>query len=102
MIFYHDPPAKSRRTNPLDMHGAFPYPQPMQRQVRIDVLTTGFEIHFLRPVEGKSFFGHTQALKREEALITVGAEVFAVSGAIRTFVGKMAATMSIGGVGNAL
>jgi len=83
------------------MHDVFPYFQPMQKQVHIDVLATGFKINFLRPTAGKLLLLPHSNPEAGKARITAEAEVCTISGAIKAFVSKMAATANIGGVGNA-
>jgi uncharacterized protein (TIGR00369 family) len=66
------------------------------------VLTAEFKINFLRPAVGETLFCRAQVLKPGKSLIIVEAEVVAVSGATRTLVSKMTATMSVAVAGNAL
>ena len=66
------------------------------------VLTAEFKINLLRPAAGEALFCRAQVLKPGKALVVVEAEVFAVSGAARTLVSKMTATMSVAASGNPL
>jgi uncharacterized protein (TIGR00369 family) len=66
------------------------------------VLTAEFKINLLRPAMGETLFCRAQVLKPGKTLIIVEAEVIAVSGATRTLVSKMTATMSVVVAGNAL
>lgn len=64
------------------------------------VLTAEFKINLLRPALGEALHCRAQVLKPGKSLVVVEAEVFAVSGAARTLVSKMTATMSVAATGN--